>query len=107
MVTNVDILIDKILECFGEFYRYNSERLRLHDRKFLRVAIKSYCKYPDDCYRTYGFPAYWDVSKVEDMSYIFHYDFDGDISMWDVSCVTNMDEMFICRKFNGDISKWF
>ena len=32
---------------------------------------------------------------------------DGDISMWDVSGVTNMDEMFICRKFNGDISKWF
>jgi len=114
MVTNVDVVVDKIVECFGiqiihefgEFYRYNSERLQVHDRKSLRVAIKSYCKDPDECYRTYGFPAYWDVSKIEDMSYMFHYDFNADLSMWDVSGVTNMDEMFICAKFNGDISKW-
>ena len=32
--------------------------------------------------------------------------FNGDISNWDVSNVTNMSEMFYLSKFNGDISKW-
>ena len=32
--------------------------------------------------------------------------FDGDISEWDVSNVTNMYEMFYASKFNGDISNW-
>ena len=30
--------------------------------------------------------------------------FNGDISQWDVSNVTNMHEMFHTSKFNGDIS---
>ena len=41
MVTNVDILVDKIVKCFGvsiihdfgDFYKYNSQRLQVHDRK--------------------------------------------------------------------------
>jgi len=32
--------------------------------------------------------------------------FNGDISKWDVSKVTNMDSMFSGSKFNGDISQW-
>jgi len=32
--------------------------------------------------------------------------FNGDISKWDVSHVTNMNGMFRWSKFNGDISKW-
>ena len=32
--------------------------------------------------------------------------FNGDISKWDVSNVTNMESMFYNSKFNGDISKW-
>ena len=50
-----------------------------------------------------------DVSGVKDMSYLFTFEnskFNGDISQWDVSHVTNMDSMFIRSKFNGDISKW-
>ena len=36
-----------------------------------------------------------DISKVTDMSYLFFgLDFEGDISKWDVSHVTNMDSMF-------------
>lgn len=41
------------------------------------------------------------------MSYLFwKTKFDGDISKWDVSNVTNMCRMFQGCPFNGDISKW-
>jgi len=33
-------------------------------------------------------------------------EFNGDISKWNVSNVTNMERMFEYSKFNGDISKW-
>ena len=52
----------------------------------------------------------WDVSNVTNMSRIFNkckYTGDnGDISDWDVSNVTNMNGMFSLSKFNGDISNW-
>ena len=64
-----------------------------------------------------------DVSNITDMGYLFvggmtfgsanrHpvlSEFDGDISDWDVSNVTNMEDMFSHCKYtgnNGDISKW-
>ena len=49
-----------------------------------------------------------DVSKITDMSSLFeHLDFNGDISKWDVSNVTNMGDMFFeCKSFNKDISFW-
>jgi surface protein len=49
----------------------------------------------------------WDMSKVTDMKEMFWSSkFNGDISKWDVSKVTDMKEMFYNSKFNGDISKW-
>ena len=33
-------------------------------------------------------------------------EFDGDISEWDVSSVTDMKYMFSYSKFDGDISGW-
>lgn len=52
-----------------------------------------------------------DVSQVTDMSELFIdaplNEFNGDISQWDVSNVTNMRFMFCFNcNFNGDISKW-
>ena len=62
-----------------------------------------------------------DISKVNDLSYLFcnsksgtsndismynTNQFNGDISEWDVSHVTNMECMFFGSYFNGDISKW-
>ena len=59
-----------------------------------------------------------DVSKIDNMSLLFcannnfdgndiFKDFNGDISRWNVSNVTNMTCMFYsCEKFNSDISKW-
>jgi surface protein len=55
-----------------------------------------------------------DVSKITDMSYLFDAgdneifkDFNGDVSLWDVSNVENMRLMFNrCHKFDCDISMW-
>ena len=54
----------------------------------------------------------WDVSNVTNMSFMFNgsafsnNQFNGDISKWDVSNVTNMRAMFYHSQFNGDISQW-
>ena len=51
----------------------------------------------------------WDVSKVTDMSEMFYgaKEFNGDISGWDVSKVTDMSGMFWgAAAFNQDISNW-
>merc|ERR1719440_1981086 len=50
----------------------------------------------------------WDVSKVTDMNAMFQQsNFNGDLSTWDVSKVTNMGEMFTqVGSFNGDLSNW-
>ena len=58
-------------------------------------------------YKFNGDISLWNVSNVTDMSIMF-YDsaFNGDISNWDVSNVTNMKAMFWKSKFNSDISSW-
>jgi len=51
----------------------------------------------------------WDVSKVKDMRSMFSrcYNFNQDLSSWDVRNVKDMNWMFNrCLKFNSDISKW-
>ena len=50
----------------------------------------------------------WDVSSVTNMSEMFLNadSFTGDISNWDVSNVTVMIDMFRFSDFNGDISSW-
>ena len=56
-----------------------------------------------------------DVSEITDMKGLFGKrddlgygldEFNGDISEWDVSNVTNMYGLFWNSKFNGDLSKW-
>merc|ERR1719162_2413191 len=51
----------------------------------------------------------WDVSSVTDMNSMFDEatEFNGDVSDWDVSSVTDMKWMFYkATKFNGDVSDW-
>ena len=73
------------------------------DREHLKEIIKKNIdKYGNNCNLTLV-----DVSNVTDMNFLFEgSDFNGDISNWDVSHVTNMHGMFYKSKFNGNISKW-
>jgi surface protein len=49
----------------------------------------------------------WNVSNVTDMSNMFQDSrFNGDISNWDVSNVKKIDAMFSQSKFNKDLSNW-
>lgn len=51
---------------------------------------------------------YIDTSAVTKMNSLFDQeDFEGDVSLWDVSGVTNMNYMFYkCEHFNCDLSRW-
>ena len=52
MVENSDILVNKIVQCFGKsiihnfgyFYKYNCKRLQVHDKESLKQAIQLYCQ---------------------------------------------------------------
>ncbi|MBC6425082.1 MAG: BspA family leucine-rich repeat surface protein, partial [Ekhidna sp.] len=49
----------------------------------------------------------WNTSKVTNMSATFwNANFNEDISEWDVSSVTVMSSMFLSSSFNGDLSGW-
>lgn len=49
----------------------------------------------------------WNVSNVTDMADMFNgSDFNGDISKWDVRNVKDMTGMFDSSRFRGDISSW-
>ena len=50
----------------------------------------------------------WDTSAVTDMSEMFWYtsSFNQDIGSWDTSAVTNMNRMFAFATFNQDIGSW-
>jgi len=73
------------------------------DNKHLKEIIKSEIEaFGNNCDLNHV-----DVSKVEDMSWMFTNSlFNGNISKWNVSNVRNMSDMFNTSSFNGDISKW-
>ena len=74
----------------------------------LRGAVKEYIENKRSAIRKYGDISKWDVSNVTNMEEMFIYsDFNEDISKWDVSNVTDMNNMFYnAKNFNGDLSKW-
>ena len=86
-------------------------------KKDLKIAVTDWITNRDNAKENYGEPNTWNVSKIDDMAFLFAYDkdierkesyyFNEDISSWDVSQVTTMESMFKNNiKFNQDISKW-
>ena len=80
-------------------------------QKFLKIENKAELqKIINNCISIFGVNCdlnWIDVSEITDMSELFvKSKFNGDISKWDVSNVTNMARIFEDSKFNGDISEW-
>ena len=69
------------------------------DKSSLRTAAQEYNANAAAATYKYGPIASWDVSAVEDMSYLFDdlQQFNADISSWDTSSVTDMTDMFDVR----------
>ena len=93
------------------------------DSASLQTAVTAWCSNATSAEATYGHISDWDTSGVEDMSRLFsRYDsswndggaycstydtFNDDISQWNVSSVTDMENMFYeASSFNSDVSSW-
>ena len=80
----------------------------------LQKAIEEYLDpiFQCDVLTNLGPVAGWDVSCVKDFSEIFEGTgvqrpaFDGDVSAWDTSSATDLNNAFRVSTFNGDISNW-
>ena len=104
----LDYLPDAIVISDGKEYCVNSEDIQefkkshkineIHSIKTLKLSNIS-LRYLT---KTFG-----KVELYGDVSYMFYKSkFNGDISQWDISSVTNMTGMFDGSKFNGDTSQW-
>lgn len=87
-----------------DFNIIDSPIYKVTERNELEYLIsKTIEAYGDDCNLNWI-----DVSEIDDMCYLFKdfSKFNGDISGWNVSHVTDMSYMFYGSFFNGDISDW-
>ena len=77
----------------------------------LKDAVKLWCNDEEDALKAYGPISKWDTSRVTDMESLLAptscYEFNEDISEWDVKSVTTMKKTFDgAEVFNQDISAW-
>ena len=72
--------------------------------------VKKWCEgVQDDILETYGHISDWNVSQIDDMSFLFHgkTEFNDNINNWNVSNVTNMRAMFFDNiNFNQPLDTW-
>lgn len=90
-------------------FRPNSDMIVFtpNTREELKMAIASWCDDEEAAQKIYGDVSIWNVSKITDMNEVFSgTKFHGDISRWDVSNVTDMSWMFEDCTFDGDIGDW-
>lgn len=90
---------------FNFFYPYN----KFFSNNELKHAIQEYIVNKDKIMSLYGNINNWDVSNITNMDNLFRnmIDFNEDISNWNVSNVKSMISMFEgCNSFNCNIEKW-
>lgn len=91
---------DKLAELSKKY----SIKYKVEDRPHLNGIIKWVCQTAPTANLNW-----LDVTNITNMANLFNgygRRFNGDISEWDVSHVTNMQTMFSYCEFNGDISNW-
>lgn len=102
------LLIDKGIKLFGT--QCNLNWIDISKITSLSFIFKDYNFFYSTNNRHWfnGDISLWDTSNVTDMEEMFCNNkyFNGNISQWDVSNVTNMSGMFHDAKFNNDISQW-
>ena len=122
-----DMILNKILSIDGNrLYLYDKDKILIpEEQNYLKSRINSHEYGIFRVYENIDLPKLvWifvdiagndcdlnciDVSSITNMSFLFKIyarHFNGDISQWDVSNVTNMHCMFTDSKFNGNISEW-
>ena len=81
----------------------------IFDNDTLRAAVNLWFDNREEAIRQYGDISTWNVSQVTDMNNLFYdrSDFNDDISNWDVGNVTNMQSMFNeASAFNQPLERW-
>ena len=81
----------------------------IRDDADIEKAVNEWCSDPVTATSKYGDISAWDTSAVTSMEELFNDkgEFNQDISRWNVSNVTNMSHMFDgASSFNQDISQW-
>jgi len=93
------------------------------NKKELKDSILQWFNDDTRCERTFGHIKDWDVSRITNMDYLFNYEddvllcnytinfynFNDDISKWDVSNVISMKNLFEDNKhkvFNNSLKHW-
>jgi len=78
-----------------------------YSKETLKIVIEDYFNSTTGK-SNYGEMNCWDVSKIEDMSYLFNeYQYNEPIECWDIGNVTNMHAMFKgATSFNQPLDKW-
>lgn len=98
------VLPSDIVHYINEFVMYKSL-----DNKSIYHAVDLWITVKPLCLFTCGHISYWDVSKVTDMEQLFCFKefFNEDLSRWNTSNVVNMRGMF-CNTlyFNSVLSNW-
>jgi surface protein len=98
--------IDHLKDLIGKEIRANGSQCDLNHIDISRIKKMSYV-FENMSYSFNGNISKWDMSNVEDTSYMFYKsEFNGDISNWDVSNVKDMNMMFMRTNLNCNISKW-
>jgi len=95
--------VEQLPELIIDLILYFTYSYRFKNSDELKSAVKGY----SGNMKQYGNISLWNVSNVTNMMFMFMLSqFQGDISKWNVSNVTNMGYMLYKSQFQGDISDW-